>query len=137
MATVVYLLARKYGDKFFKTKAGKFLINKNQMKKIGGFYDKWGMVAIFFSRFIPAFRAMVPVFAGVTDKPAIKVIPPMALASALWYGLVVFLGAKTGESFDQIVKFLDKISLYLLIVAIVLAIAFLVWWFRSRKDSGD
>jgi membrane protein YqaA with SNARE-associated domain len=82
-AIAVYLLARRYGDPFFETKVGRFLLNRKQMVQIGRFYDKYGMVAIFFSRFLPAFRAMVPVFAGVTDKPAIRVLPPLALASGL------------------------------------------------------
>ena len=133
----VYVVARKYGEKFFSTRVGRFLLNEKQMKQIGRFYDKYGMVAIFFSRFLPAFRAMVPVFAGVTRKPAIKVIPPLALASALWYGGLVYIGARAGQSFDQIVAFFDRASNYLLIAAAVLAAAFLFWWFRSRRDDGN
>jgi membrane protein DedA with SNARE-associated domain len=130
----VYYIARRYGERFFNTRVGKFLLNEKQMQQIGRFYDKWGMVAIFFSRFLPAFRAMVPVFAGVTRKPAIKVIPPLALASALWYGALVYVGARAGRSFDEIVAFFDRASNYLLIAAAVLGAAFLFWWFRSRRD---
>jgi membrane protein DedA with SNARE-associated domain len=133
-AIAVYIIARKYGNRFFDTRVGKFLLNKKQMTQIGRFYDKWGMIAIFFSRFLPAFRAMVPVFAGVTDKPAPKVIPPLALASALWYGGLVFVGARAGKSFDQIAAFFDRIGHYLLAVAAALAVAFFVWWFRSHKE---
>ena len=133
-ATAVFFVARRYGEKFFDTKVGAFLLNKKQMAQIGRFYDKWGMFAIFFSRFLPAFRAMVPVFAGVTKKPAIKVLPPLAIASGLWYGLVVYLGATAGDNFDQIVAFFDRASTWLLIGAAILGAAFLFWWFRSRKS---
>jgi membrane protein DedA with SNARE-associated domain len=138
-ATGVYFLARKYGERFFETKAGHFLINRKQMAQIGRFYDRWGMTAIFFSRFLPAFRAMVPVFAGVTKKPAIKVLPPLALASALWYGGLVWIGARAGQSFDEIVAFFDRGSKYLLIAAALLAAAFVLWWIRSRRgdDTGE
>jgi membrane protein DedA with SNARE-associated domain len=132
----VYLLARKYGDRFFETKVGRFLINKKQMDQIGRFYDRWGMVAIFFSRFLPAFRAMVPVFAGVTDKPAIRVLPPLALASGLWYGLLVYLGSTAGDNFDRIMAFFDRASTWLLVVAAILGAAFVFWWIRSRRESA-
>lgn len=136
-ATGVYIIANRYGERFFKTKVGHFLLNKKQMAQIGRFYDRWGMTAIFFSRFLPAFRAMVPVFAGVTRKPLLKVLPPLALASALWYGGLVYIGARAGQSFDQIIAFFDRASTYLLIAAGILAAAFLFWWFRSRREDKD
>ncbi|MEO5509893.1 MAG: DedA family protein [Longimicrobiales bacterium] len=129
----VYLLARKYGDPFFETKIGRFLINRRQMRQIGTFYDKYGVVAIFFSRFLPAFRAMVPVFAGVTDKPAIRVLPPLAIASGLWYGALVYLGATAGNNFDRLTALFERASGWLLAIATVLGGAFLFWWFRSRR----
>ena len=135
-ATAVFLVARRYGQTFFDTKIGRFLLNPRQMDQIGRFYDRFGSVAIFFSRFLPAFRAMVPVFAGVTRKPAIWVLPPLALASGLWYGLLIYVGATAGESFEEIMAFVDRASTYLLAVAIILLGAFLFWWFRSRRQSG-
>jgi membrane protein DedA with SNARE-associated domain len=133
-ATFVYFMARRYGERFFDTRLGAFLINRNQMRQIGTFYDRWGMIAIFFSRFLPAFRAMVPVFAGVTRKPPARVLPPLALASALWYGALVYVGATAGNNFDQIVAFFDRASTYLLIAAAVLGAAFVFWWVRSRRE---
>jgi membrane protein DedA with SNARE-associated domain len=50
------------------------------------------------SRFLPAFRALVPVFAGVTRVPLRRVLLPLALASALWYGALVYLGAMAGAT---------------------------------------
>ncbi len=133
-AVVVYMLARTYGLRFFDTKVGSILINRRQMMQIGTFYDRWGIVAIFFSRFLPAFRAMVPVFAGVTHKPAIKVLPPIAIASGLWYGALVYAGATAGSNFDRIVAFFERASTGLLIAAAVLGVAFIYWWNRSRRD---
>jgi membrane protein DedA with SNARE-associated domain len=134
-AIFVYIMARRYGLAFFKTRVGRFLLNERQMAQIGRFYDRFGIVAIFFSRFLPAFRAMVPVFAGVTRKPALRVIPPVALASGLWYGLLIYVGATAGASFEEIMAFVDRASTWLLLVAGILIVAFLAWWFRSRRAA--
>lgn len=133
-AAVVYALARRYGRSFFDKPVGHWLINKKQMRQIGKFYDRFGVPAIFFSRFFPAFRAMVPVFAGVTDVSFPRVFIPLALASAAWYGFVVYIGSTAGKNWDALMAFFNRFSTILLIVAGVLLIAFVVWWWKSRKE---
>lgn len=132
-AMVVYAVARRFGEGFFATRIGHMLLNPRQLEQIGGFYRRFGLVAIFFSRFLPAFRAMVPVFAGVTSVPVVRVLPPLAIASGLWYGTLVYLGAFAGRNWHAILAFFDRASLVLLIVAGVLTAAFAWWWIRSRK----
>jgi membrane protein DedA with SNARE-associated domain len=136
-AALVYLLANRYGEAFFDKKFGRMLINKQQMKQIDTFYDKWGVPAIFMSRFLPAFRAMVPVFAGVTHVPFTKVFIPVAAASALWYGLIVYLGTTAGNNWEALMAFFNKFSAILLVIAGALLLAFGVWWWRSRQHKHD
>ena len=133
-AALVYVLANKYGKSFFEKPVGKLLINERQMKQIGGFYDKYGVPAIFMSRFFPTFRAMVPVFAGVTHVPFFKVFIPLSLASAAWYGFVVYIGVSAGNNWDALMRFFNKFSMALLIGAGILFVAFAVWWWRSRRE---
>jgi membrane protein DedA with SNARE-associated domain len=134
-ACLVYSLARKYGKSFFRTKVGHWLLNPKQLEQIGRFYDKWGTPAILFSRFLPAFRAAVPVFAGVSQVAFLRLLIPLALASALWYGLLVYVGAVAGDNWQEITRFFDRFSTILLIVAGVLILAFLVWWWRSHQKQ--
>lgn len=136
-AALVYTLANKYGEAFFDRRFGRLLINKAQMQQINRFYDKWGVPAIFMSRFLPAFRAMVPVFAGVTHVPFWKVFIPMALASAVWYGIICYLGATAGNNWDALMAFFNKFSTVLLAVAGVLLLLFAIWWWKSRKSKDD
>jgi membrane-associated protein len=133
-ASIVYFLAHRFGRSFFvEHHLGKLLINERQMQQIGTFYKKWGTPAIFMSRFLPAFRAMVPVFAGVTHVGFPRVFLPLAAASALWYGALVYLGAMAGQNWDAIMAFFNRASAALLIVALLLVGAFAYWWIKSRK----
>lgn len=134
-ATAVYFVAHRHGQKFFKTSIGHWLLRPQQLEQIGKFYGRWGIPAIFVSRFLPAFRALVPVFAGVTHVPLIRVLPPLAIASALWYGALVYLGALAGRNWDAITAFFARASTTLLIVAAVLLAGVAVWWWRSRKHD--
>jgi membrane protein DedA with SNARE-associated domain len=131
----VYALARRYGQGFFQTAAGHWLLHPRQLEQIGRFYDRWGTMAIFGSRFLPAFRSMVPVFAGVTHVPFWRVAPPLAIASGLWYGALVFLGAAAGRNWEAILRVFGTASTALLVIATVLIAAFLVWWWRTRRKD--
>lgn len=132
-AVGVYALARKWGRTFFQHGAGRFLLRPHQLESIGGFYERFGVIALLVSRFLPGFRAMVPVFAGVTRRPVIQVVPPVAIASGLWYGMLVWLGAQASRNWSTIVSLFGRLSGGLGIVAGALAVAAALWWWRSRR----
>jgi membrane protein DedA with SNARE-associated domain len=129
----VYALAWHFGEGFFATRPGHFLLHPRQLEQIGGFYRRWGVMAIFTSRFLPAFRSMVPVFAGVTRVSWWRVLPPVASASLLWYGALVYLGTLAGGNWREIMHFFERASLALTLLAAALVLAFGVWWVRSRR----
>jgi membrane protein DedA with SNARE-associated domain len=129
-----YAIARKYGQGFFERPVGHWLLHPRQLEQIGKFYDRWGVFAIFGSRFLPALRAMVPVFAGVTKVSFWKVFPPLALASALWYGALIFVGATAGRNLDAILRAFDRFSTVLLVLAALIIGGFVWWWWHSRRQ---
>ncbi|HSJ06975.1 MAG TPA: DedA family protein [Longimicrobiales bacterium] len=135
-AVGVYLLAYRFGEGFFTTTVGHWLLKPRQLSQIGRFYGRWGVPAVFVSRFLPAFRALVPVFAGVTRTPLRRIILPLSLASALWYGALVYLGAMAGRNLDVLVAFFDDASRLLVLVAAILLAAVAAWWWRSRHGES-
>jgi membrane protein DedA with SNARE-associated domain len=134
-AVGVYLLAWHYGEGFFATRFGRLLLQPRQMQQIGRFYDRWGVPAVFVSRFLPAFRALVPVFAGVTHVKLARLLPPLAIASALWYGTLVYIGAAAGRNWDAIVAFFGRASSWLLAIAVPLLVLVAIWWWRTRGPA--
>jgi membrane-associated protein len=131
----VYALARRWGHGFFHHGTGRFLLHTQQLEQIGRFYARWGTGAILVSRFLPGFRAMVPVFAGVSRVPAIRVVPPVALASALWYGMLVWLGSQASRNWSAIVERFGWLSGSLGIAAGLLVLVVATWWWRTRRTS--
>lgn len=132
-AIAVYRAGYRYGRGFFEGGWGRHLLRPHQLERLDGFYERWGLWAIFFTRFIPGFRAVVPVFAGVTRQRFLPVAVPILVASAIWYGLLTWLGAVTGRNLSTILSWLEDVNRTLLIVAIVLATGTAWWWYRSRN----
>ena len=137
-ALVVYRLGFVYGRPFFEHGWGRRLLSDRQLQALGRFYARWGVLAIFLTRFLPGFRAVVPVFAGVTHRRFAEVAPPVAIASAIWYGVLVWVGTVTESNLDLILQWLSDTNRVLLLIAVVLA-AFVggVWWRTRHPPEAD
>lgn len=134
-ALVVYGVGFRYGPSFFQRDLGRWLLRPKQLERLHEFYRRWGHLAIFLARFLPGFRAVVPVFAGVTRQPFIPVALPLALASAIWYGLLTWAGTVAGRNLDAILAWIAGVSRTFLAVALGLAVLVGFWWYRSRRQG--
>jgi len=130
----VFLVGRTYGPGFFSGRLGSFLLRPQQLTSLAAFYHRFGFGVIFFGRFLPVFRSVVPVFAGVTHLGLIRTTLPIAAASALWYGMLLYLASAAGQNWSTILGFLDRSGRWLLVPAAVIAGAVVTWWWRSRGE---
>ncbi len=135
-AMMVYALARRFGQSFFDSRIGRRILHPGQLEGVGRFYARWGEVAIFFSRFLPGFRAVVPVFAGVTGLGTFRTLLPVLAASGFWYGFLVVAGGVAGRNWDAIEATFARVMSVLGWVAVPLAIVLLVWWWRTRRHHA-
>jgi len=136
-ALVVYGLSRKHGPSFFHDGWGRHVMKPHQMARMAAFYDRWGLPAIFLSRFLPGVRAVVPVFAGATSQTALRVVFPIAVASGIWYGGLVWLGMWAGQNLDLLASVLGRVNRWLAIAAGVVALLGGLWWWWSRRDPDE
>lgn len=131
-ALAVYFLGRRYGAGFFEGRIGRLLLRPEQLAMVGGFYQRYGFPVVFLSRFLPMFRAVVPVFAGLSRVSFLRTAIPIATASALWYGALVYIGATAGRHWDVLVRQLDSVSTVLWIAALLVAVPVVLWWRHTR-----
>jgi membrane protein DedA with SNARE-associated domain len=136
-ALLVYVLGRVYGARFFSSRIGRFFLRPRQLATLGGFYQRYGFGVIFVSRFLPMFRSVVPVFAGVSGVGFFRTAVPIAAASFLWYGFLVYLGATAGQNWDEIVATLDRMGRWLYLLVALALVALAGWWWRTRHETGD
>ncbi len=134
-ALLVYWMGHRYGRVFFEEGAGRLLLGDAQLQRIQRFYRRWGVAAIFFARFLPGLRAVVPAFAGVSHQPFARVAVPVASASAIWYGALLWAGVTAGRNLEHVEAWLAGTNRVLLIVALVVAGAVGFWWWRSRRSG--
>lgn len=131
-ALAVYFVGRRYGPTFFDGRVGRLLLRPEQLAMVGVFYQRFGFPVIFLSRFLPMFRAVVPVFAGLARVSFLRTAVPIATASAIWYGALVYVGATAGRHWDVLVRQLDSVSAWLWVAAALVAVPVIWWWRRTR-----
>ena len=77
-------------------------------------------------------RAVVPVFAGVAGLGALRTVIPIAAASGLWYGSLVYLGAAAGRNWGEVMATLNRTGHWFWIAALIALAGVAFWWWRSR-----
>jgi membrane protein DedA with SNARE-associated domain len=136
-ALIVFRLSRAHGPTFFRSRWGEALVRPHQMERMGRFYQRWGLPAIFFSRFLPGVRAVVPIFAGATRQPGWRVVPPIAIASAIWYGGLVWLGLWAGQNLATLSETLGRLKTVLAVAAGIVIVLVAIWWVATRRAPNE
>ncbi len=131
-ALAIYMAAWHYGRKVFRTAVGRWVLHPGQLERLARFYHGWGTTAIFFSRFIPGFRAVVPIFAGISRLRPRRVALPIVVASGIWYGAIVLAGSAAGANWTAIRHAFRHTGVALGGIGVLLAAIVGVWWWRTR-----
>jgi membrane protein DedA with SNARE-associated domain len=134
-ALLMYRVGYTHGPSFFAAGRGRRFLNPHQIERLTLFYGRFGILAIFLTRFLPGLRAVVPVFAGVSRQRPLSVALPLAAASAIWYGALVWAGTLAGHNVDRVLARVGEVNFWLLLAALGAGTWLFVWWWRTRAHG--
>ena len=98
-AAFMYYVGRRYGSGAFMSRLERWG-PKNAEERLRKLYARYGMPALFISRFLPGVRALVPPFAGAMRLPPLAVGAAIALASGVWFAFITWIAFRAGEDWD-------------------------------------
>jgi membrane protein DedA with SNARE-associated domain/uncharacterized tellurite resistance protein B-like protein len=131
----VYAVARRHGRRFFAGKLGRRLLPPEAVAAMEREYLRLGPTGLFLARLIPGVRTFVAPFAGLVDLPPARVMVPIALASALWYAGLTWIGVALGEEWDAIVRFIGRLNIGMAIFGLIVVAAFVAWRLVARRRN--
>lgn len=116
-----------YGGRPFILKYGKyFFVSEKHFHEAEHTFNKYGIAAVFFGRLLPVIRTFISLPAGIAKMDLKKFITFSVVGMLPWNALLIWLGYKLGPKFEEVVGPVYKKFEYLVIAAVVLAIAFFV-----------
>jgi len=136
-ALLVYRMGYRHGRGFFEVGAGRWVLRPGQLRRIERFYARWGTHAVFFARFLPGLRAVVPAFAGISHQGFWRTALPIASASAIWYGGLIWVGRVAGRNLQAVESWFGSANRVLLGVAVLLGVVLAVAWWKTRHDTDE
>ena len=100
------------------------------------FFHRYGTLAVFFARFVPPVRAVVPVIAGALGMPPRRFYPASIAACLLWAPAHVLPGILAGSAAERWGAKVEHYGLPLVggIIAIG-TIAAIVYHWRNRRNA--
>ena len=136
-AAWMYSFARAHGALFFREGWGRKVMSPEVLSALQHAYDKWGVVGIFVSRFLPGLRAGVTPFAGVVGLSPARALVPAAVASLIWYVFLVAVGSSVARNWDAVKQLVADANRVLGLAALAAAALLAFWiWRRTRKSRA-
>lgn len=133
-ALLVYALGRRYGAGYARKWMARFGGGDNEAR-LQAMYARRGIFALFLSRFIPGLRALVPPFAGALRVPPLHATLAIAVASAVWYGVVTVIAYRVGSDWEALQARLRGIGATAALIAGAIAIVAVGWFLIRRRRS--
>ncbi len=133
----MYLVGRRLGASALETRFPK-LADAAAQRRILRLYERWGIPALFLTRFLPAARALVPPLAGALRIPPVGTAIAIAVASGIWYGLIAVLAYRVGSRWEDLTARIGSMSRVAAIgaAAIVVIVAAIVFVRRRRRRAA-
>lgn len=136
-AAAMYYLGRRHSD-FFRQGWPQLLLPPAAMTALEEAYRRYGALGIFVSRFLPGIRAAVTPFAGVAGLSPMRSLVPAALASAIWYSVLVAAGVFVGREWARVRQVVETGTGALGLIGIAVTAVVVFWlWRRGREARGS
>ncbi|ALU82285.1 TPA: DedA family protein [Listeria monocytogenes] len=135
-AILLYKVASYFGkERLTKIvlKYGRILrLKESDIERAENFFLKYGSWAVFLCRMIPLIRSLISIPAGMTKMKMSRFLILTTAGSLLWNTVLIGLGAMLGESWSEIVVFMDSFSTIIYSIIVILVVVGLGFFFRAR-----
>ncbi|EFR1242857.1 DedA family protein [Listeria monocytogenes] len=135
-AILLYKVASYFGkERLTKIvlKYGRILrLKESDIERAENFFLKYGSWSVFLCRMIPLIRSLISIPAGMTKMKMSKFLILTTAGSLLWNTVLIGLGAMLGESWSEIVVFMDSFSTIIYSIIAILVVVGLGFFFRAR-----
>ena len=110
-------------------------LTKNDLYKADKWFNKHGIMTVFFCRFIPLIRSLISIPAGMSKMRIGLFLLFTTFGSLIWNTVLIYFGALVGSNWKVIVYYMSiysKIAYFLVFLIIVTG---LIWILNRNKKN--
>lgn len=134
-AAVLYWIGF-YGGRPFVERWGKYIaLNPHKLDLAHAFYERHGRKTVFLCRFIPVIRGIASLPAGISRMQKRYFFPYTAAGSALFCLGLAFMGNMLGKHINEIVPFVHKASLAIILLLVAVVVALVVANLKKKQSA--
>ena len=121
----------------FIDRKGKFVgISLKDLDKSRLWFEKYGVLLVFWGRLIPGIRTLISVPAGIELMPLNKFLIWTSLGSLIWVIFLTSSGYLFGENYEIIGLYIDNFKIILKPIFVILILFFLIRFFKKLKSNN-
>lgn len=115
-------------------------VKKEDIRRADAWFDKYGYWTVLFCRMIPLIRSLISIPAGMSGMNFWIFLVFTTIGTLIWNVILVTLGSAVGESWEEIVAFMDVYANFayaLIALAVVLVVTlFIRRYIKRGKEQG-
>jgi membrane protein DedA with SNARE-associated domain len=130
---IAYAIAARFGEPLLLSQAGRRIgIRKSHIDMADGWFQRYGLAAVFFGRILPVVRTYISFPAGLARVRLVPFAALTFLGALPWCAALAGAGYKLGASWDTVSGPIGKVAILLAVVVVALV----VWWFLRGRSQG-
>ena len=130
---LTYYLGMKLGRAFL-VKYGRYILFRvHHLEWIEHLFQRYGDKISFIGRLLPGVRTYVSLPAGIGKTNFVKFAIYTLVGSIIWNSFLTYVGMQLGSNWKNI----ERYSIYLDIIAIIVVAAFVIWLIYNRKRARE
>ncbi|MBU5267265.1 DedA family protein [Virgibacillus proomii] len=109
-------------------------IKKQDIKRADAWFDKYGYWTVFICRLVPLVRSLISIPAGMSNMNFVMFLLFTVAGTLFWNTILILIGVQLGESWTDILKFMDLYST-VVYIGLGMGIVLIVYLFIKRRKQ--
>lgn len=110
-------------------------VKKKDIHRADHWFDKYGYWTVLVCRIIPLIRSLISIPAGISRLNFWLFLLFTTIGTLVWNIILVSVGAKFGESWEEIVNFIDIYSNIIYVLIVVVMVVLVILFIKKRTIS--
>jgi membrane protein DedA with SNARE-associated domain len=127
-----YFVGRRFGDRLVRLPVLRLVYDQRRIAVADRFFARWGVLAVFFGRFVALLRILAGPLAGIHRMPWTHFVVANAAGGAVWVAAITTIGLLIGNNLDRAVSVVSQAGYIGLGAAALLVVGFVAWWHATR-----